>query len=92
MPILVEDQVGFRAMGNIFSCAVVLQYRLDKLDDSAFKTLTDYQSTTVSLLALMSAATGDEEDCSTDRIQTKREVLEGLMPALKGLMLSSQQS
>nr|GMC65559.1 E3 UFM1-protein ligase 1 homolog [Ipomoea batatas] len=81
---------ALQAPGRAISAAV--SGLKDKLDDSAFKTLTDYQSTTVSLLALMSAATGDEEDCSTDRIQTKREVLEGLMPALKGLMLSSQQS
>nr|GMD22587.1 E3 UFM1-protein ligase 1 homolog [Ipomoea batatas] len=81
---------ALQAPGRAISAAV--SGLKDKLDDSAFKTLTDYQSTTVSLLALMSAATGDEEDCSTDRIQTKREVLEGLMPALKGLVLSSQQS
>lgn len=31
----------------------------DKLDDLAFKTLTDYQGATVSLLSLISAGTGD---------------------------------
>lgn len=29
------------------------------MDDSAYKVLTDYQTATVTLLALMSAATGD---------------------------------
>ncbi|VFQ76718.1 unnamed protein product [Cuscuta campestris] len=64
----------------------------DKLDDAAFKTLTDYQSTTWSLLTLMSAAAGDEGDCSSDRIMSKRELLETLMPALKGLVSNTQQS
>ncbi|KAJ8551797.1 hypothetical protein K7X08_028240 [Anisodus acutangulus] len=64
----------------------------DKLDDPAFKTLVDYQSGTVSLLALMAAATGDEEDCTSDRILSKRELLEELMPALKGLVLGTSQS
>ncbi|KAK4370416.1 hypothetical protein RND71_009891 [Anisodus tanguticus] len=45
------------------------------------------KSGTVSLLALMAAATGDEEDCTSDRILSKREPLEELMPALKGLVL-----
>lgn len=31
----------------------------DKLDESAYKILTDFQTATVTLLALMSAATGD---------------------------------
>ena len=31
----------------------------DKLDDSAYKVLTDFQTATVTLLALMSAATGE---------------------------------
>ncbi|GMP49491.1 hypothetical protein CsSME_00016448 [Camellia sinensis var. sinensis] len=64
----------------------------DKLDDSAYKILMDYHSATVTLLALMSAATGDDEDCTSDRILSKRELLEGLMPALKGLVVSTSQS
>ncbi|XP_009598257.1 E3 UFM1-protein ligase 1 homolog isoform X1 [Nicotiana tomentosiformis] len=81
---------ALQAPGRAISAAVA---RLkDKLDDSAFKTLVDYQSGTVSLLALMSAATGDEEDCASDRILTKRELLEELIPALKGLVLSTSQS
>ncbi|CAN4119993.1 unnamed protein product [Withania somnifera] len=64
----------------------------DKLDDSAFKTLVEYQSATVGLLALMATATGDEEDCTSDRILSKREVLEELMPALKGLVLGTSQA
>ncbi|KAI8002287.1 hypothetical protein LOK49_LG08G00423 [Camellia lanceoleosa] len=65
---------------------------LDKLDDSAYKILMDYHSATVTLLALMSAATGDDEDCTSDRILSKKELLEGLMPALKGLIMSTSQS
>ncbi|GMY33597.1 protein gle1 [Fagus crenata] len=61
----------------------------DKLDDSAYKILTDYQTATVTLLALISAATGDEEDCSSDRILTKRELLENQMLVLKGLVLNT---
>ncbi|XP_051134469.1 E3 UFM1-protein ligase 1 homolog [Andrographis paniculata] len=60
-----------------------------KLDDLAFKALSDYQSATVTLLALISAGTGEEEDCSSDRIMTKRELLESLMPSLKNLVLGS---
>lgn len=32
-----------------------------------------------------------EEDCAADRIQSKRELLENLMPALKGLVLGTSQ-
>ncbi|KAM6578728.1 hypothetical protein CsatB_030565 [Cannabis sativa] len=64
----------------------------DKLDDSAYKILSEYQAATVTLLALISASTGDEEDCTSDRILSKRELLESLMPALKGLVLSASQS
>ncbi|GAB4824343.1 hypothetical protein Ancab_007231 [Ancistrocladus abbreviatus] len=64
----------------------------DKLDDSAYKILMDYHSATVTLLALMSAAINDVEDCTSDRIMTKRELLESLMPALKGLVLGTSQS
>ncbi|KAL7264571.1 hypothetical protein ACSBR1_002514 [Camellia fascicularis] len=61
----------------------------DKLDDSAYKILMDYHSATVTLSALMSAATGDDEDCT---ILSKRELLDGLMPVLKGLVVSTSQS
>ncbi|XP_030967664.1 E3 UFM1-protein ligase 1 homolog isoform X1 [Quercus lobata] len=78
---------ALQAPGRAISVAVS---RLkDKLDDSAYKILTDYQTATVTLLALISAATGGEEDCSSDRILTKRELLENQMPALKGLVLSA---
>ncbi|KAK3206163.1 hypothetical protein Dsin_020209 [Dipteronia sinensis] len=81
---------ALQAPGRAISVAVS---RLkDKLDDSAYKILTDYQTATVALLALMSAATGDEQDCSSDRILSKRELLENLMPALKGIVLSTSQS
>ncbi|KAG7036910.1 E3 UFM1-protein ligase 1-like protein [Cucurbita argyrosperma subsp. argyrosperma] len=60
----------------------------DKLDDSAWKILSDYQTATVTLLSLISAAAGDEDDCSSDRILAKREFLESQIPALKGLVSS----
>ncbi|KAK2999952.1 hypothetical protein RJ639_023147 [Escallonia herrerae] len=76
---------ALQAPGRAISVAIS---RLkDKLDDSAYKILMDYQSATVTRLALMSAATGDEEDCTSDRILSKKELLETSMPALKGLVL-----
>ncbi|KAJ4725901.1 E3 UFM1-protein ligase 1 [Melia azedarach] len=81
---------ALQAPGRAISVAVS---RLkDKLDDSAYKILTDYQTATVTLLALMSAATGDEEGCSSDRTLSKKELLEDLMPALKGLVLGTSQA
>ncbi|XWS28894.1 hypothetical protein CRYUN_Cryun25bG0111000 [Craigia yunnanensis] len=78
---------ALQAPGRAISIAVT---RLkDKLDDSAYKVLTDFQTATVTLLALMSAATGDEQDCSSDRILSKKELLESQMPALKALVLGS---
>ncbi|KAM1309654.1 hypothetical protein ACFX13_006477 [Malus domestica] len=65
---------------------------LDKLDESAFKILTDYQTATVTLLTLISAASVEEEDCSSDRLLNRRELLETQMPALKGLVLRTSQS
>ncbi|PON89574.1 E3 UFM1-protein ligase [Trema orientale] len=81
---------ALQAPGRAISVAIT---RLtDKLDDSTYKILTDYQAATVTLLALISAATGDEEDCTSDRILSKRELLEDQMAALKGLVLSASQS
>ncbi|CAK7331660.1 unnamed protein product [Dovyalis caffra] len=81
---------ALQAPGRAISVAVS---RLkDKLDESAYKILTEYQTATVTLLSLVSASTGDEEDCTSDRILSKRELLENLMPALKGLVLGTTQS
>ncbi|KAK1373663.1 E3 UFM1-protein ligase 1-like [Heracleum sosnowskyi] len=80
---------ALQAPGRAISVAVG---RLkDKLDKSAHKILVDYHSATVSLLALISAGTGEKEDCSSDRILSKRELLESLIPALKGLVLGTPQ-
>lgn len=80
---------ALQAPGRAISSAVS---RLkDKLDDTAYKILMDYHSATVTLLALISAATDDQQDCTSDRILTKREFLESLMPSLKGLVLSSSK-
>lgn len=81
---------ALQAPGRAISIAVS---RLkDKLDDSAYNILMDYHTATVTLLALMSAATDDEQDCTADRILSKRELLESLMPSLKGLVLGTSQS
>ncbi|THU66088.1 hypothetical protein C4D60_Mb05t10500 [Musa balbisiana] len=48
----------------------------DKLPDSTYKTLMDYHSATVTLLALQAAAVGDEYGCSADRILSQQELLE----------------
>lgn len=72
--------------------AVAISRLKDKLDDSAYKILTDYQTAVVTLLALISASTGEEEDCSSDRLLSKRELLERQMPALKSLVLGTSQS
>ncbi|KAK9022346.1 hypothetical protein V6N11_002619 [Hibiscus sabdariffa] len=90
---LLYIQVHSRALqapGRAISVAVT---RLkDKLDDSAYKILTDFQTATVTLLAIFSAATGDEQDCSSDRITSKKELLESQMPVLKALVLGSAQA
>lgn len=81
---------ALQAPGRAISIAIT---RLkDKLQDSAYKILTDYQAATVTLLSLISASTGDEEDCASERISSKRELLENLMPALKSVVLSKPQA
>ncbi|ONK62365.1 uncharacterized protein A4U43_C07F3130 [Asparagus officinalis] len=81
---------ALQAPGRAISAAVS---RLkDKLPDPAYKILMDYHSATVTLLALQAAATGDEEDCTSDRILSKKELLESKMPELKGLVLSSSST
>ncbi|KAL8129896.1 hypothetical protein V2J09_019051 [Rumex salicifolius] len=80
---------ALQAPGRAMS-AVVSRLK-DKLDDSAYSILSDYHSATVKVLSLMAAATNEEDDCSSDRIMSKRELLESLMPALKGLVLGTPQ-
>ncbi|KAL4326849.1 hypothetical protein S245_042327 [Arachis hypogaea] len=65
---------ALQAPGRAISVAI--SQLKDKLDESAHKVLTDYQAATVTLLALLSAAPGDEDDCASDRILSKRELLE----------------
>ncbi|CAF1708813.1 E3 UFM1-protein ligase 1 homolog [Brassica napus] len=71
--------------------AAAISHLKDKLDESTYKTLTDYQTATVTLLTLMSASTGEEHDCSADRILSKRELLESQMPVLRSLVLGDSQ-
>ncbi|KAM0044788.1 putative E3 UFM1-protein ligase 1 [Helianthus debilis subsp. tardiflorus] len=75
---------ALQAPGRAISVAI--SKLKDKLDDTAYKTLEDYHAATVTLLTLISASTGDEEDCASDRSLSKREFLERMMPALKGLV------
>ncbi|KAM1167567.1 hypothetical protein ACFX19_030113 [Malus domestica] len=90
---LIYVQVHHKALQAPGRAIAVAVSRLkDKLDESAFKILTDYQTATVTLLTLISAASGDEEDCSSDSILSKRELLETQMPALKGLVFRNSQS
>ncbi|KAK1286957.1 hypothetical protein QJS10_CPB20g00839 [Acorus calamus] len=79
-----------QAPGRAISVAV--QRLKDKLSDSAYSVLMDYHAAAVTLLALQSAATGDEEDCTSDRILSKRELLESLMPELKSLVLNTRNT
>ncbi|KAF5203970.1 E3 ufm1-protein ligase 1-like protein [Thalictrum thalictroides] len=65
---------------------------IEKIEDAAYKILIDYHTATVALLALLSTATDDEKDCTSDRIMSKREFLESLMPNLKGLVTGVMQS
>ncbi|KAH7677979.1 E3 UFM1-protein ligase 1 protein [Dioscorea alata] len=81
---------ALQAPGRAISA--VLSHLKDKLPGSTFKVLTDYHSATVKLLALQAAATGDEEDCTADRILSQKELLESKMPELKGLVLNTTNS
>ncbi|XP_023638221.1 E3 UFM1-protein ligase 1 homolog [Capsella rubella] len=80
---------ALQAPGRAIASAI--SHLKDKLEESAYKTLTDYQTATVTLLALMSASSGEEHDCSSDRILTKREFLESQMPLLRTLVLGESQ-
>ncbi|EMS46103.1 hypothetical protein TRIUR3_17286 [Triticum urartu] len=64
----------------------------DKLPAATFKVLTECHATTMKLLALQDAATGDEDDCTSDRMLEKKEDLEErLMPELKSLALGTSK-
>ncbi|XP_024981037.1 E3 UFM1-protein ligase 1 homolog isoform X2 [Cynara cardunculus var. scolymus] len=80
---------ALQAPGRTISVAI--SKLKDKLDDSAYKTLEEYHAATVTLLTLISASTGDEEDCTSDRTLSKKELLERLMPALKALVSRPSQ-
>ncbi|XP_071715518.1 E3 UFM1-protein ligase 1 homolog [Rutidosis leptorrhynchoides] len=80
---------ALQAPGRTISVAI--SKLKDKLDESAYKILEEYHAATVTLLTLISAATGDEEDCTSDRTLSKKELLERLMPALKGLVARPSQ-
>ncbi|XP_031488290.1 E3 UFM1-protein ligase 1 homolog [Nymphaea colorata] len=79
-----------QAPGRAISAAV--SKLKDKLDVSAYTTISEYHAATVTLLSLLSAATDDEMDCTADRILSKREFLESRMPALKALVSGNSSS
>ncbi|KAH1224900.1 E3 UFM1-protein ligase 1 [Glycine max] len=81
---------ALQAPGRAISVAI--SHLKDKLGESACKILTDYQTATVTLLTLLAASPGDEEDCASDRILSKKELLESQMLDLKSLVLSTSQS
>ncbi|CAA7389558.1 unnamed protein product [Spirodela intermedia] len=81
---------ALQAPGRAISAA--LAKLKDKLPDSTYKTLADYHAATVTLLALLAAATGEEDDCSSDRILSKRELLESKMLEMKSVVLSNPSS
>ncbi|KAK7404632.1 hypothetical protein VNO78_05587 [Psophocarpus tetragonolobus] len=81
---------ALQAPGRAISVAI--SHLKDKLSESACKILTDYQTATVTLLAILAASPGDEEDCASDRVLSKRELLESQMLDLKSLVLNTSQS
>ncbi|BAT90668.1 hypothetical protein LR48_Vigan08g159000 [Vigna angularis] len=72
--------------------SVAISHLRDKVDESACKILTDYQTATVTLLTLVAASPGEDEDCASDRILSTRELLESQMKDLKSLVLGTTQS
>ncbi|XP_078429653.1 E3 UFM1-protein ligase-like protein [Wolffia australiana] len=78
---------ALQAPGRAVSAA--LSRLKDKLPDAAYMTVTNYHSATVTLLALISAATGEDDGCSADRILSKRELLESMMPEMKAVALGN---
>ncbi|KAF6993216.1 hypothetical protein CFC21_010139 [Triticum aestivum] len=81
---------GLQAPGRAVGAVITLLK--DKLPASTFKVLTEYHATTVKVLALQAAATGDEDDCASDRMLEKKEDLEErLMPELKSLALGTSK-
>ncbi|KAG0452955.1 hypothetical protein HPP92_025619 [Vanilla planifolia] len=78
---------ALQAPGRAISAAIS---RLkDKLPEEAFNALIDYHSSIVTLLALQSAATEDDEDCTSDRILSQKEHLDSKLPELKSLFLKT---
>ncbi|CAK8575966.1 unnamed protein product [Lathyrus sativus] len=80
---------ALQAPGRAISVAI--SQLTDKLDETACKILADYQAAAVTLLTL-SATPDDEGSSASDRIMSKRELLESQMPALKSLVSSASRS
>ncbi|XP_020574394.1 E3 UFM1-protein ligase 1 homolog isoform X2 [Phalaenopsis equestris] len=86
-------QVHNKALQTPREAIAALISRLkDKLPEEAYKVLTDYHRSTVKILALQSAATEDEEDCTADRILSNQEYLESKNGELKALVLKNTNS
>eukprot|EP00252_Welwitschia_mirabilis_P012765 TRINITY_DN28243_c0_g1_i1.p1 TRINITY_DN28243_c0_g1~~TRINITY_DN28243_c0_g1_i1.p1 ORF type:complete len:865 (-),score=205.91 TRINITY_DN28243_c0_g1_i1:702-3170(-) len=71
--------------------AIAISRLKDHIPEKAYITLTEYHSATVNLLSLLSAGSYSDDDCTADRILTKRELLGSKMSELK-LLISSMPS
>lgn len=60
----------------------------DRIPETGYTTLMEYHSATVKLIALLSAGSYSEDDCTADRILSKRELLESRMTQLKALPMA----
>eukprot|EP01018_Ginkgo_biloba_P020703 Gb_30282 [translate_table: standard] len=75
-------QAPGRAMAVAVSCLK------NRIPETAYTTLMEYHSATVTLLTMLSAGSSNEDDCTADRILSKRELLEVRMSDLKALALT----
>lgn len=79
---------ALQAPGRVISAAV--NHLKNRISDAAYKTLLEYQSATVSLLSMISTTAPGGTNCTSDRIEDKRELLKTLMPKLKAIVSPTQ--
>jgi len=68
--------------------AIAISGLKDHIPETGYTTLMEYHSATVKLIALLSAGSYSEDDCTADRILSKRELLESRMSQLKALPMA----
>lgn len=68
--------------------AIAISRLKDHIPETGYTTLMEYHSATVKLIALLSTGSYSEDDCTADRILSKRELLESKMPQLKSLPMA----